>query len=715
LRLLRALTLTLPLLAASLALPAERARAEGSGAEPAGATRTATARMPKGLAGVGLTTEEVSRAVDRGATYLLANGVEAGSRPELLSWLALRHAGRIDGDAARRAAALAACDRQGSGVDGFTTYQAALALLVIEALDPAGRRAKALSLAHWLVENQAPGGGWHYGRPLPEPPSPEDGSPAPPRPAPTTRTAAGRTEIVRAGLIEDLADDADLSCTQFALLGLSAAARMGLDAPRSLWERAERYARSLCGEEGGFGYTSVEDPRGSMTAGGVACLSLTAQALGRPSGSAGMRADADAGRALDWLATRFALDRNPGHDDNQFYWLYGLERVGDLLVTEFLGEHEWYPLGARYLVDKQRADGSWCQEAGADERSGEPIVCDTAFAVLFLRRATLPAQARESGGATLGAPPQAPQPPTATAAASPAASRPPPPPPPERPPAPGMLETVVARDAPGAALLFILDCSGSMNQAIGGRDKFDVARAAVSASLAKAPVGTLVGLRCYGHRFTPMHQDADQDSELVIPLAPLDRDSFTRRLDALRARGKTPIALSIERAAAEEVSELAAGASLTVVLLTDGRETDKGRSPAAAARALASARTDITVAVHVVGFDLADDAAAHKELTGVATAGGGRYVRADDARALADALARGAASAAGPAATAFVVLDAEGREVARGVAGESRSLPAGAYRVALPGGDGERACAIEVRPGERVRVRLAPGRAPEID
>ena len=66
------------------------------------------------------------------------------------------------------------------------------------------------------------------------------------------------------------------------------------------------------------------------------------------------------------------------------YWLYAVERVGILLGTEFLGRHEWYPEGAKFLLESQGADGSW---------KGQSIggaVADTCFALLFLRRATKP-------------------------------------------------------------------------------------------------------------------------------------------------------------------------------------------------------------------------------------------------------------------------------------------------------------------------------------
>ena len=62
-----------------------------------------------------------------------------------------------------------------------------------------------------------------------------------------------------------------------------------------------------------------------------------------------------------------------------YYYLYGLERMGALVGVAFLGEHDWYQEGARYLVARQDEEGSW--QGGTD-------LSETCFALLFLKRAT---------------------------------------------------------------------------------------------------------------------------------------------------------------------------------------------------------------------------------------------------------------------------------------------------------------------------------------
>lgn len=72
-----------------------------------------------------------------------------------------------------------------------------------------------------------------------------------------------------------------------------------------------------------------------------------------------------------------------------YYWLYAVERLGMLLRLRHIGFHEWYREGAQWLVGAQEADGGWVNPAGS-LGAPEPPLAATCFALLFLRRATLP-------------------------------------------------------------------------------------------------------------------------------------------------------------------------------------------------------------------------------------------------------------------------------------------------------------------------------------
>ncbi|MFN0206779.1 MAG: hypothetical protein ACKVS6_10775 [Planctomycetota bacterium] len=74
-----------------------------------------------------------------------------------------------------------------------------------------------------------------------------------------------------------------------------------------------------------------------------------------------------------------------------FYYLYSVERVGALLGERFLAGHDWYREGAEILLRRQLPDGAWPSDMGEVNAFGSPDVTTTSFALLFLRRATAPA------------------------------------------------------------------------------------------------------------------------------------------------------------------------------------------------------------------------------------------------------------------------------------------------------------------------------------
>jgi len=90
-----------------------------------------------------------------------------------------------------------------------------------------------------------------------------------------------------------------------------------------------------------------------------------------------------------WLAHKWRTDMNPsstGSASHLIYYWYGLERVGILGLVPKFGTHEWYKEGVSFFKGSQRPDGSW--DAGNRGTSGP--VPDTAWGILFLRRATTP-------------------------------------------------------------------------------------------------------------------------------------------------------------------------------------------------------------------------------------------------------------------------------------------------------------------------------------
>ena len=113
----------------------------------------------------------------------------------------------------------------------------------------------------------------------------------------------------------------DNSNSQFAVLALYDAQRVGAEVSRETWELAADYWRSTQNDDGSWGYMPGDAGTGSMTCAGIGGLAICRRRarVGRCRGRKRPRRFA-AGRmkttiiwtaAIDWLAQRFSVDRNP--------------------------------------------------------------------------------------------------------------------------------------------------------------------------------------------------------------------------------------------------------------------------------------------------------------------------------------------------------------------------------------------------------------------
>lgn len=127
-------------------------------------------------------------------------------------------------------------------------------------------------------------------------------------------------------------------------------------------------------------------------------------------------------------------------------------------------------------------------------------------------------------------------------------------------------------DAQDTEILFVFDASNSMNAFWDGNRKIEVATRLLSESLEElyGIPGLELALRVYGHqtKFIEGKQDCD-DTELVIPFARGNNLLIRKALSRLQARGTTPIARSLQRAA-EDFSN--ADSRKVIILITDGIE-----------------------------------------------------------------------------------------------------------------------------------------------
>ncbi len=186
-------------------------------------------------------------------------------------------------------------------------------------------------------------------------------------------------------------------------------------------------------------------------------------------------------------------------------------------------------------------------------------------------------------------------------------------------------------------VIIVLDASGSMWGQIDGVAKIQIAREVMDGVLADLDGKAQIGVMTYGHR----RKGDCGDIESLIPVGQVNRAAYMEKINALNPKGKTPITSSV-RAAAEELRFTENKA--TVILVSDGLETCDA-DPCALARELEQAGIDFTA--HVVGFDLKDEDTA--SLQCLASETGGRYLSADNADELGDAIGTVVAVAPEPA------------------------------------------------------------------
>jgi hypothetical protein len=217
----------------------------------------------------------------------------------------------------------------------------------------------------------------------------------------------------------------DMHNTQFAMMGLAAAHRAGVEVDREIvlgtvaWVLGEqersgprherwqppagegRATPAIFDDARGWAYArgSPHDDEpiatGVMTTAGIVVLALGRRMLEDLDPKRLKTLEPGLDRAIRdgvaWLDLHWDATRNPpgktvaGKTRYRLLWLYGVERVGDLLGVHLIGAHDWYREGAEVLLQDQKGDGRW-----EDRTTHAPHdLLNTCFALLFLDRATL--------------------------------------------------------------------------------------------------------------------------------------------------------------------------------------------------------------------------------------------------------------------------------------------------------------------------------------
>lgn len=186
------------------------------------------------------------------------------------------------------------------------------------------------------------------------------------------------------------------SRTQYGVLGLWAAAKGGVEVPETAWRAVIRGLEGNRAPDGGWTYKrpgETEHPTTpGMTAAVVASLLIAYEQLADAGGCTGNPAvPATITGGLKWIEDQFDKTLTDEWAGRAYYFptLYAIERVGLASGLQRIGRHDWYGVGANWLLTKQGSNGAFT----ASGNSAGPLfggLPNTCFAVLFLSRGRNP-------------------------------------------------------------------------------------------------------------------------------------------------------------------------------------------------------------------------------------------------------------------------------------------------------------------------------------
>lgn len=197
---------------------------------------------------------------------------------------------------------------------------------------------------------------------------------------------------------------ADNSNSQFALLALYEAERVGVRASDQTWTFAKEYWEGTQNPDGSWGYRRGQAGTGSMTCAGIASLVIIRDIAYQPTatvdannrinccGSSPQSVDR-VQRGLAWLERHFTVRQNPQAGSSWLlYYLYGLERVGRLSAQRFIGPYDWYREGSAFLLELKStvAQGGIPTDYWVGPGLENDPLLATSFALLFLAKGRRP-------------------------------------------------------------------------------------------------------------------------------------------------------------------------------------------------------------------------------------------------------------------------------------------------------------------------------------
>jgi len=182
-------------------------------------------------------------------------------------------------------------------------------------------------------------------------------------------------------------------------------------------------------------------------------------------------------------------------------------------------------------------------------------------------------------------------------------------------------------------LNLVIDASGSMNGKVeGSKTKMQSAKEAANSVIDSLPSDSRVGLRTYGSEYPESAKNCT-DMRQLVPISALDKTRLKNEVNALTAKGWTPIEASLRKAYDDFPSS--GEAERVIVLVSDGEETCGG-DPCAAAKDLEAKGVKLTV--NTIGFSV--DTKTREQLKCIANATGGTYSDANNTAELTSGLSK---------------------------------------------------------------------------
>lgn len=319
----------------------------------------------------------IDRAIKRGVEYLISQPYIAKAQPALIGNM---QTGELVFYALLKSGVTIPESLRKTFIDGLlaknlhTTYNVAVMAMAFAELDRVKYIERIAQCAQFILSNQTTAGGWGYGVKIPANKIVITNAPRPAAPVSGTSTAPVKKISIKHTRIPAVSGSTgwDTSIAQYAVLGLRACAESDIEIPLEAWRDAEKAFIQTQLSDSGWSCCGGNSSN-TMTAAGLGSLAICLYFQGKTS-----QDNKPIEQALKWMDKNFAVPATAMDHGTLGYYLYGIERAGTLLLTDYFASKPWYPLGARYLLGLQREDGSWGYET------------ETCFAILFLTKATKP-------------------------------------------------------------------------------------------------------------------------------------------------------------------------------------------------------------------------------------------------------------------------------------------------------------------------------------